>query len=188
MDWLTTLNADADTARRILISIGELHPMAVVHYGKNEAAIVPVEWGTREEKVISTQLIRLVAVAKNASVVTFASEAWARRLTRRHGETQDEFATRAHSIPISEAEDRQELLIISGCFFDKGVACSRIRLMEVIRGADGKVIDAKDQPDDDDSIPLRGLLTQLLPKRRPTKEERVAAQKVLVKLGKVTYQ
>lgn len=71
-----------------------------------------------EEKALYT-FLAVKGVALQTRAATHIAEAWARRLTRRPGESDAELQQRGEAVEPSQAEDRTEVVIITAVWRDQ---------------------------------------------------------------------
>lgn len=159
---------DLEYAKRVLMERGEVMPMFVVHGDDTVVMLTP--WHDDREKDHYRNLVRLMGVAEDASGITFIGEVWMRSVSRRDGETEQEFDKRSKMLPPSQAEDRIEAILIYTQHRDRdGSRINRSRLLEILRGANGKPSGTRDLAHDELLLP-----SPPLPEHRAMAKELVA--------------
>lgn len=177
VDWQELLDFNMRFAIERLVGIGEVGRMFVLHTDDG-AVLIPGEWSDEVERQNIYRLVRLVALAHDATAVAMVTEAWMRKVKRRSGESRAEFDARTGAVMPSQAEDRIEVVVATLAYRDAADARHTLsKVQEIVRGADAKPTRAK--PIDLPTTGMSGTMTDLMPERRPTAVERAAARTLL---------
>ena len=176
-DWQAQLQRDAEFARYALLKQGSLSPMFILHC-PGEIRVVGAGWENDSEKRRARQMVGLMALAVNASAISFISEAWSRRVDRRHRETDAEHQARIDAVRPAEAEDRVEVLIVSLTYRDADGRHSFATTMDMVRDASGTLVDVVDRGDLGEGE-FGGSMTELLCPVETTPDIRTKAQELI---------
>ena len=177
IDWPAQLKRDVEFSRGALLKQGSLSPMFILHC-PDEIMIIGAGWADAREKRRAQQMIGLLALAANASAISFISEAWSRAVMRRDRETDAEHEARIRAVAPSEAEDRTEVLIVSLTYRENDERHSLIRTLDMVRDANGTLTDVVERAQDGEGE-FGGAMTDLLCPVETTPEIRHAAQDLI---------
>jgi hypothetical protein len=172
---------DLGFAEKMLRERGRFSPLMIFR-SPDGVRILAAAWRNADEKLAYCRIARAACVAWNAHSFTLVTEAWGRRLSRRAGETVADVIERARAVPVSQAEDRFEILGLWRSERVRGqVRHSRVT-REVQRDDTGAISGlAPTGFDEPDSESTRWF--EILPVREATPAERHGAAMVLKMLG-----
>jgi hypothetical protein len=157
IDWKAQLRTDADYAKHILLTTGEVKPMFILHCPTG-IQVIGSTWRNLEEKRIVQGLVAMQAAIEDADAVVFIAEAWAREIHRRNDESAEAFRRRVSSEPPSEAKDRIEVIMISVVYREDGEIKPESLELEIKRDKKGKPIDAVRRANNFSTKPMFNLL------------------------------
>lgn len=181
-DWRKQLASDVDFARSVILSLGEVQAMFVLHSPEKSQAVA-ANWSDREEKRLTRALVRLLAIAEGAEAISFMCEGWSAECPKLPGESSADTRHRAEAgTPISEREDRVEVLMVVNVYRENDKSHCRGVMMEIVRDADGKVSDLVERTKPGGDSGFEGPLINLLVDAEPSPEERRKAQAMLSKM------
>jgi hypothetical protein len=173
IDWQDQLKRDVDFARTALLKQGSLMPMFILHC-PDEVRIVGAGWADDTEKRRAQQMVGLMALAANATAISFISEAWSRAVMRHPRETEAEHQARIDAVRPAEAEDRTEVLIVSLTYRENNERHSLVSTLDMMRTVDGTLTEVIEREAVD--AEFGGAMTDLLCPVETTPDIRTAAQ------------
>jgi hypothetical protein len=173
-DWIAQMHADADFAKALLISNGEVKPMFIIHCPEH-VKVVGAAWKNTEEKRITQKLISMQAALDDAEAISFISEAWCREVRRYDGESKADHTKRINAVAPSEAEDRIEIIMIAVNYRERNRTRTAGMSLEIIRDKDGVPTDAINRDGEAQAMLQGPMINLLLPKKL------TEAQKIIVK-------
>ena len=173
IDWQDQLKRDVYFARTALLKQGSLMPMFILHC-PDEVRIVGAGWADAREKRRAQQMVGLMALAANATAISFISEAWSRAVMRHPRETEAEHQARIDAVRPAEAEDRTEVLIVSLTYRENNERHSLVSTLDMMRAVDGTLTEVIEREAVD--AEFGGTMTDLLCPVETTPEIRTAAQ------------
>jgi hypothetical protein len=142
IDWDKQLRFDVEYAKAALFECGGLTPTFIVHCPEGTRVYV-TPWRNEGEKRATQRVLALRGAADGAVGITFIGEAWMLVLRRRPGESEADYNTRLVAVPPSEAEGRQEVLLVTSEFYDADGAYQALSLsLDIVRNAAGKITGA----------------------------------------------
>jgi hypothetical protein len=181
--WTKQVRFDMEFAKRMVLEQGSCATIMVIHLAGDRRIVcmAPPDLG----KETTALYLRAYCAANDAQAFTFISEAWLRRVGRRHGETEAEHDTRAFGIPPAEAEDRTEIVMVEIVYRD-GEARRTVReLREIVRDAKGTATGFTPIGDVSAANRSEGRWVEVLLPEPPTAEERASAQRALDHLREI---
>lgn len=185
IDWKAQNESDTAFAKSTLLQLGSLQPMFIIHCN-DKMNVIAAGWETQEQKRVQQALITTFAIAEGAIGISFIAEAWSRTVGRRHNETEAEHRARCEAVMPSQAEDRQEIVMVSTSYRDHDERRTYATVLEIIRDAAGKVTDAVVVGDPaDDAARLEGPMASLLTHHQPSAYERERARMMFQELQKL---
>ena len=129
-------------AKAALFEMGGLTPMFIVHCPEG-TRVYATPWHNEGEKRATQRLLALRGAADGAVGITFIGEAWMLVLQQRPGESDAEYNARATAVPPSEAEERQEVLMVTSEFYDADGDYQALSItLDIVRNAAGKITGA----------------------------------------------
>jgi hypothetical protein len=148
-DWKRQVDFDFDFAKQALLERGRLFVTLILHGAEHSTVIIAA--GVMDEDDGRLRLmayLKLLALADGVKAISFLGEAWIRKLSARHGESEEAFKQRALSGPRpSQAEDRREIVFAS-IFWrdDAGEMQSLVRQGEIQRDGDATITGFDETP------------------------------------------
>lgn len=177
-DWHQHICRNIEFAESVLREHGELVPMFVVEAG-SETHIVGATFRNAEEKRSIFALVRLMCIALDATALTFITEAWMRRIRQYPGETEAAMQARIAAVPPSEAEDREEVIVVQTMYRDPETGERRAITGQrgIERDAAGKIVGLG--AGDVEETGATGAAGEIFPAEAPTPDAQSYAQRVL---------
>lgn len=178
-DWAEHIREHVEWAKHSLAKTGRIIPQYLIATPRKVYGItVACEDEDEHERI--TEMLGIFCLAGQAESVTFVFEAWKRNLTRRPGETMAEFLARGHAVPPSQAEDRQEVVIVQCIYYDEAGERRSIGTdREILRDADGRAYGLGEEDQRAQGGEAEGWLIDILAPERPGKEAVMAAIQML---------
>jgi hypothetical protein len=173
-DWKAVLAVHADYARKKLLHVGELAPLAVVHSSDGNVVWMPLPFSDADDRQIAWLTVRMASLAYDAIAIAVIVEAWTRKVERRIGESDAETVAR-----ISEAEDRIEVISIQLCYREAERIRWLVTMDEIVRDGDGRPIAFNAVEHEDEPREVGGAIGALLHDFHPTAEQQRAARGLL---------
>jgi hypothetical protein len=184
-NWIDQLNHDADWAKTMLLQQGEVRPVFVLHCD-GIIKIISAEWSSTILKMIIMKLVAMQAALSYADAISFMAEAWQVVLKRRPGESQAAYNRRATSTRPNDATDREEVLTVSIVYREDGEKKHGFRSMKIMRNSAGKITDAPEYPEDQNSLSVEGNLFDMLLIDKLTPNQHVVIQQAFDALKEMT--
>lgn len=166
---------DVRHAESVLLQDGQLAPMFAVTSGNGRLLPVMADFGSPEAKQACVTAVRLLCVAEDAVMAVHMTEAWL------------VVGDLALGVSPGQSDRRVEAVLVSiNGRVGQGVKClSSVR--EILRGADGKPTGLRPLAlpggTRRSQVDLGGPMSELLPPRLPTREQRLVARAALERMG-----
>lgn len=160
---------DLAHAEKTLLADGHLAPLFIIIGADGRSTVVPAIFSDQETKAHFFNLARLTAIAEDAEAVLIRTEAWA--------VVGDDLAV---GLSPSQSDRRIEVVSVAATARYGKKVIHRLSMREILRADDGQPVGLREVsvPEGGDEA-IRGEMFDLLPPRRPSRDERAMAKTLL---------